>query len=208
MQFKLPELGYNFNALEPAMGAKTVEIHYTKHHAGYLNNLNNFLKDLSQFDKMSTTDLMKNLDNVPSKILASFKNNLGGYANHNIFWRGLATGTTLSGTFKIALENAFGSIENFKTELAQAAATKFGSGWAWLVLTQQNELKIVTTTNQDSPLMGDKYANASGYPIIGIDVWEHAYYLDYQNRRAEYLENYFSILNWDEAARRFETKAE
>ena len=134
------------------------------------------------------------------------RNNVGGHVNHTLFWKGLKVGTTLQGALKAAIERDFGSIEAFKAEFEKAAATRFGSGWAWLVLGQDGKLSVVSTANQDSPLMDKEIAGAKGFPIIGLDVWEHAYYLHYQNRRPDYIKAFWNVVNWDEAARRFEEK--
>ena len=147
-------------------------------------------------------DLIAQLDKFPADKRTFIRNNAGGHSNHSMFWKGLKTGTTLQGDLKAAIERDFGSVEAFQAEFEKAAATRFGSGWAWLVL-KDGKLAVVSTANQDSPLMGEAISGTSGYPIIGLDVWEHAYYLKFQNRRPDYIKAFWSVVNWDEAAARF-----
>jgi superoxide dismutase, Fe-Mn family len=202
MAYTLPPLGYAYNALEPHFDEMTMEIHHSKHHQTYVNNLNAALKD-HELSSLSVDDLVAQIDKVPEDKKKAVRNQGGGHANHSFFWKNLRLGTTLSGPLEEAIQSTFGSIDEFKSQFEKAATTVFGSGWAWLVL-QNGTLKVVTTANQDSPLMGDAVSGTSGFPIIGLDVWEHAYYLKYQNRRPDYIKAFWSVVNWDEAARRFE----
>ena len=207
MAYTLPELGYAYDALEPHFDAQTMEIHHSKHHQAYVNNANAALEGLpAELVEMCPGQLVSNLDKIPAEKRGALRNNAGGHTNHSLFWKSLKKGTTLQGTLKDAIERDFGSVEAFKTEFEKAAATRFGSGWAWLVLGQDGKLSVVSTANQDSPLMGKEIAGAEGFPIIGLDVWEHAYYLHYQNRRPDYIKAFWNVVNWDEAARRFEEK--
>ena len=202
MSYTLPSLGYAYNALEPHFDEMTMEIHHSKHHQTYVNNLNAALKD-HELSSLSIDDLVAQMDKVPEDKKKAVRNQGGGHANHSFFWKNLKLGTALSGPLGEAIKSAFGSIDEFKSQFEKAATTVFGSGWAWLVL-QDGALKVVTTSNQDSPLMGDAVSGTSGFPIIGLDVWEHAYYLKYQNRRPDYIKAFWSVVNWDEAAKRFE----
>ncbi|MFC0180906.1 superoxide dismutase [Mn] [Thorsellia kenyensis] len=202
MSYSLPELPYAYDALEPHFDKATMEIHHSKHHQAYVNNANNALAELTDLAQLSAEDLIAQLDKVPAEKRQVLRNNAGGHANHSLFWKGLKLGTTLSGDLKTAIERDFGSVDAFKEKFEQAAATRFGSGWAWLVV-QNGKLAVVSTANQDSPLMGEAVAGCSGYPIIGLDVWEHAYYLKFQNRRPDYIKAFWDVVNWDEAAARF-----
>ena len=196
-QFTQVPLPYAYDALEPFVDAQTMEIHYSKHHAGYVNNLNKALKEAGM---ENSTDLNAIIGNI-SKYSMTIRNNAGGHYNHTLFWNILTPNknTKASTELTVAIETTFGSMEAFKTQLTQAAATRFGSGWAWLVVTPENKLVICSTPNQDNPLMDD--APVKGTPILGIDVWEHAYYLKYQNKRGDYLQSIWSIINWDEVSR-------
>jgi len=196
-QFTQAPLPYAYDALEPFVDAQTMEIHYSKHHAGYVNNLNKALKDAGM---EANTDMNAILGNI-SKYSTAIRNNAGGHYNHTLFWNVLTPNkdTKLSAELSAAIVTTFGSMEAFKTQLTQAAATRFGSGWAWLVVTPENKLVICSTPNQDNPLMDD--APVKGTPIFGIDVWEHAYYLKYQNKRGDYLQAIWSVVNWDEVSR-------
>ena len=206
MAYTLPELGYAYDALEPHFDAQTMEIHHSKHHQAYVNNANAVLANLPEWEKLSAEELIARLAELPENVRTPLRNNAGGHANHSLFWQILKTGTTLQGKLKAAIERDFGSVEAFQAEFEKAAATRFGSGWAWLVY-EDGKLKVVSTANQDSPLMGQAVSGASGYPIIGLDVWEHAYYLKFQNRRPDYIKAFWQVVNWDEAARRFESVA-
>lgn len=202
MAFTLPELGYSYDALEPHFDALTMEIHHSRHHQAYVNNANGLLENTEWADK-SAEEVIANLDKLPADKQTGVRNNAGGVSNHNLFWQILKTGTTLGGSLKGAIERDFGSVEAFQAEFEKAAATRFGSGWAWLVL-DAGKLKVVSTANQDSPLMGAQVAGCQGYPIIALDVWEHAYYLNYQNRRPDYIKAFWNVVNWDEAQKRFD----
>ena len=206
MAYQLPALPYAYDALEPHFDTQTMEIHHSKHHQAYVNNANAVLANLPEWEKLSAEELIARLVELPENVRTPLRNNAGGHANHSLFWQILKTGTTLQGKLKAAIERDFGSVEAFQAEFEKAAATRFGSGWAWLVY-EDGKLKVVSTANQDSPLMGQAVSGASGYPIIGLDVWEHAYYLKYQNRRPDYIKAFWQVVNWDEAARRFESVA-
>ena len=206
MAYTLPELGYAYDALEPFFDKETMEVHHTKHHQAYINNANAALEAHPELLALCPARLIQDLNQVPAEKRVAVRNNVGGHVNHTLFWKGLKVGTTLQGALKAAIERDFGSIEAFKAEFEKAAATRFGSGWAWLVLGQDGKLSVVSTANQDSPLMDKEIAGAKGFPIIGLDVWEHAYYLHYQNRRPDYIKAFWNVVNWDEAARRFEEK--
>ena len=192
MAFELPKLNYSFDALEPHIDAKTMEIHYGKHHNGYTNNLNNAISG-TELESKTIEEILKNLD-LDNMAL---RNNAGGYFNHNLFWEimGPNCGGNPSGEISEAINSNFSSFENFKEEFKKAAATRFGSGWAWLCLLGDGKLEICSTPNQDNPLMEN---SCGGNPILCLDVWEHAYYLNYQNRRPDYIEAFFSLINWDE----------
>ncbi|SFU82705.1 superoxide dismutase [Mn] [Xenorhabdus koppenhoeferi] len=206
MSYSLPSLPYSYDALEPHFDKQTMEIHHTKHHQTYVTNTNTALEAFPELSELDIDDLIQQLDKFPADKRTFVRNNAGGHSNHSMFWKGLKLGTVLSGTLKAAIERDFGSIDSFKKEFEQAAATRFGSGWAWLVLKKDGKLAVVSTANQDSPLMDEEIAGASGYPIVGLDVWEHAYYLKYQNRRPDYIKAFWYVVNWDEAAKRYEEK--
>lgn len=207
MSYTLPALPYAYDALEPHFDERTMEIHHTKHHQTYVNNTNTALEKLPELAGLEIDELVKNLHKVPADQRTFLRNNAGGHSNHSLFWKGLKLGTQLQGSLKDAIERDFGSVDAFKELFEKAAASRFGSGWAWLVLKDDGKLSVVSTANQDSPLMGEELAGASGYPIVGLDVWEHAYYLKYQNRRPDYIKAFWSVVNWDEAQKRFQSKA-
>jgi len=189
--FKLPELGYAFDALEPAIDAKTMEIHHDRHHKAYVDNLNKAVMG-TEWAKMPVDKLIQSLEKLPENIRTAVRNNGGGHWNHTFFWTIMSNkGGKPSGDINDAFANAFVDFEGFKKQFTTAAMTRFGSGWAWLVVGEGGKLKIVSSANQDTPVM------QGVYPILGLDVWEHAYYLKYQNKRAEYVANWFSIINWD-----------
>ncbi len=196
MAFKLPDLSYDYNALEPSIDARTMEIHHTKHHAGYTNNLNNAIQD-TEIENMSIEDILKDI----SKHSAAVRNNGGGFYNHKLFWEIMSPngGGKPKGELLEAINRDFGSFETFKDLFNKAAATRFGSGWAWLVQ-QDNKLVVSSTPNQDNPLMD--IAETKGTPILGLDVWEHAYYLKYQNKRPEYIDAFWNVIDWDQVAKR------
>ena len=207
MAYTLPELGYAYDALEPHFDAQTMEIHHSKHHQAYVNNANSALEGLpAELVEMCPGQLVSNLDKIPAEKRGVLRNNAGGHANHSLFWKGLKKGTTLQGPLKDAIERDFGSVDAFKAEFEKAAATRFGSGWAWLVLTAEGKLAVVSTANQDNPLMGKEVAGCEGFPLLGLDVWEHAYYLKFQNRRPDYIKEFWNVVNWDFVAERFEQK--
>lgn len=203
MAYSLPALPYAYDALEPHIDARTMEIHHTKHHQAYINNVNNAIKD-TDLEGKSVEDLVSNIGSVPENIRGAVRNNGGGHANHSLFWTvmGPNAGGSPSGDLAAAIDSAFGSFDAFKETFAAAAATRFGSGWAWLVV-KDGKLAVGSTANQDSPLMGDAVAGISGTPILGLDVWEHAYYLNYQNRRPDYISAFWSVVNWDAVAQRY-----
>lgn len=202
MSYTLPALPYAYDALEPHFDKQTMEIHHSKHHQAYINNANAALENLPEFASLGAEELISKIDQLPADKKTVLRNNAGGHANHSLFWKGLKPGTTLQGKLKAAIERDFASVEEFKNLFEKAAAGRFGSGWAWLVV-QNGKLAVTSTANQDNPLMGDTLAGTSGYPVIGLDVWEHAYYLKYQNRRPDYIKAYWNVVNWDEAAARF-----
>lgn len=199
MSFKLPFLSYSYDALEPYFDKETIEIHYTKHHQTYINNANITLESLPEFANLSVNDLIQKLDQLPEDKKTLLRNNAGGHANHSLFWKGLKQGTTLKGELKSAIEHNFGSINAFKEAFEKAALARFGSGWAWLIK-KDGKLVVVSTANQDNPLMGETISGIFGCPILCLDVWEHAYYLKYQNRRSDYIKSFWNVVNWDEAA--------
>lgn len=196
--FELPQLPYAYDALEPHIDARTMEIHHTKHHNGYTNKLNAALEGSDHAGK-SIEDILANAGSAG----AGVRNNGGGFYNHDLFWKVMSPngGGTPSGDLAAAIDEAFGSYDAFKDAFAKAAGTRFGSGWAWLIVGADGKLHVTSTPNQDNPLMD--VAETKGTPILGLDVWEHAYYLNYQNRRPDYVQAFFSVVNWDEVASRF-----
>ena len=177
-----------------------MHLHHDKHHQTYVNNANAALPSLpTELQTLSAEELIKNLDKVPADKLTAIRNNVGGHVNHTLFWELLKVGTELKGELKVAIERDFGSVDAFKEKFASAAASRFGSGWAWLVV-QNGRLAVVSTANQDNPSMGEKYAATSGTPILTLDVWEHAYYLKYQNRRVDYIGAFWNVVNWDKVS--------
>ncbi|MCB0324543.1 MAG: superoxide dismutase [Bdellovibrionales bacterium] len=197
MAYELPTLDYPYTALEPHIDAKTMEIHHTKHHQAYITKVNDAIKG-TEFENRSIEELLRGISDVPEKIRGTVQNNGGGHANHSLFWKviGPNGGGTPSGELAQAIESDLGGFEQCKQKFSDAAATRFGSGWAWLVV-QNGKLAVESTPNQDSPLMAGKT------PILGLDVWEHAYYLHYQNRRPDYIQAFWNVVNWEEVARRF-----
>lgn len=195
--FKLPRLPYSYNALEPHIDEQTMRIHYEKHHGGYVEKLNLALKGHADLQKRRVEDLVKDLGEIPTDVKTAVQNNGGGHANHSLFWKIMSPsgGGKPSGDLKKNIETMFGSFDSFKEKFAEAALTRFGSGWAWLVV-KNGKLEVESTANQDSPISEGKT------PILGLDVWEHAYYLKYQNRRVDYIEAWWSIVNWEEVGKR------
>ena len=193
MAFELHKLNYSYDSLEPHIDSKTMEIHHGKHHAGYTNNLNNAISG-TKLENHSIEEILKNL-NMDNSAL---RNNAGGYYNHNLFWKILSPngGGAPNGILLESINQNFQSFENFKNEFSKAAATRFGSGWAWLCVHENRNLEICSTANQDNPLMPG--IGCGGFPILAIDVWEHAYYLNYQNRRPDYINAFFNLINWDQ----------
>lgn len=198
MSYKLPELPYKYDALAPYIDAKTMEIHHTKHHQGYTTKLNAALEEAGLADKE-----LESLFEKISELSPAIRNNGGGYYNHTLFWTVLNPngGGEPSGQLSDAIKESFGSFGAFKEAFNNAAATRFGSGWAWLIVDQDNKVKVTSTPNQDNPLMD--VATDKGTPILGLDVWEHAYYLNYQNKRPEYIEAFWNVVNWDEVEKRY-----
>jgi superoxide dismutase, Fe-Mn family len=202
-EFSLPSLGYAHDALEPHIDAKTMEIHHGKHHQAYVNNLNAALKDHPAFFEKSVEALIADLSSVPDAARGAVRNNGGGHANHTLFWDVLTPGgpAAPTGALATAIDSTFGSLEALKAAMNDAGAKRFGSGWSWLIA-DGGKLTVASTPNQDTPLMGQTIAGCSGTPILGIDVWEHAYYLNYQNRRPDYLAAIWNVVNWDKVAAR------
>lgn len=197
---QLPPLPYDAGALSQAIDAETMRIHHDRHHQTYVDNLNNALKDQQNLQKLSVEAMLRDLNAVPENIRETIRNNAGGHLNHTIFWQIMAPkdGGQPSGNIAQAINQTFGSFENFRKQFNDAGGKRFGSGWVWLVRNPQGQLQIVSTPNQDNPIL------EGNYPIMGNDVWEHAYYLRYQNRRADYLNNWWNVVNWTEINRRFD----
>jgi Fe-Mn family superoxide dismutase len=201
--YQLPELGYSYDALEPHIDARTMEIHHTKHHNGYVNNLNAALEQVDDLKGKDLTQILMELDSVPEVVRTAVRNNGGGHLNHALFWQCIQPGgaTGPGGDLKSAMNASFGSLDQFKEQFKKAAMTRFGSGWAWLVMNGSGGLEICSTPNQDTPVMD------GNVPILGIDVWEHAYYLKYQNRRNEYVDQFWNLVNWDVVSRFYKLHA-
>ena len=202
MSFELPSLNYSSDSLEPHIDAKTMEIHHGKHHAGYTNNLNDAIKG-TDLENSSIEDILTGLDLSNSAV----RNNGGGYFNHTLFWNIMSPngGGEPNGELANAIKSSFGSFEEFKALFSKAAGTRFGSGWAWLCVHKGGKLEVCSTANQDNPLMNG--IGCGGYPILGLDVWEHAYYLNYQNRRPDYVSGFFNVINWEAVSKSFSEKA-
>ena len=201
MSFELPQLPYSHDALEPHIDAKTMEIHHGKHHAGYTNNLNNAIKGTA-LENSTVEEILSELDMDNMAV----RNNGGGFFNHSLFWSVMSPngGGSPSGDLMDAINNSFGSFEDFKSAFSKAAGTRFGSGWAWLCVHSGGKLEICSTANQDNPLMNG--IGCEGYPVLGLDVWEHAYYLNYQNRRPDYIAGFFNVINWEVVSKSFSEK--
>ena len=202
MSFELPQLPYSHDALEPHIDAKTMEIHHGKHHAGYTNNLNNAIKGTA-LENSTAEEILSELDMGNMAV----RNNGGGFFNHSLFWSVMSPngGGSPSGDLMDAINNSFGSFEDFKSAFTKAAGTRFGSGWAWLCVHSGGKLEICSTANQDNPLMNG--IGCEGYPVLGLDVWEHAYYLNYQNRRPDYIAGFFNVINWEVVSKSFSEKS-
>ena len=201
MSHVLPDLPYAHDALEPHVDARTMEIHHGKHHQGYVNKLNAALEGHEDLAGQSVEELLRNFDSVPDDISGAVRNNGGGHANHSLFWTVMSPngGGAPTGALAAAIDSAFGSFDDFKSQFSAAAGTRFGSGWAWLTVDGSGSLHVFSTANQDSPLMTGQT------PILGLDVWEHAYYLNYQNRRPDYVAAFFNVINWDQVAANFDS---
>jgi Fe-Mn family superoxide dismutase len=199
MPHELPPLPYGYDALEPHIDARTMEIHHTKHHQGYVNNLNAALEKHPELEKKSVEDLLKDLNSIPEDIRTAVRNNGGGHANHSMFWPTMSPdgGGEPEGELAEAINSTFGSFSDFKAQFSKAAAGRFGSGWAWLCLDRAGKLTITSTPNQDNPVSDGLR------PVVGLDVWEHAYYLKYQNRRAEYISAWWNVVNWKQVAKNY-----
>ncbi len=200
MAFELPPLPYEYNALEPYIDEQTMHLHHDKHHQAYVNNLNTALESAPQLASLSVDQLMRRITDVPDTVRTAVQNNGGGHSNHSMFWQimGPNGGGQPSGSLAQAITTTFGSLDQLKTAFNDAGAKRFGSGWAWLVLNAQGQLQVISTANQDSPLMQGLY------PVMGNDVWEHAYYLKYQNRRPDYLNAWWNVVNWTAVQQRFD----
>jgi len=208
MAFELPDLPYGFDALEPTIDAKTMEIHHDKHHGGYVKKLNAALEGHSDLQSKTIEELLSNINAIPQDIRTAVRNNGGGHYNHSLFWSIMSPqgGGTPGGDLADAINSAFGSFDDFKTKFNQTATGRFGSGWAWLGVKDDGSLCICSTANQDNPLM-QGIVECTCTPILGLDVWEHAYYLKYQNKRPEYVENWWNVVNWDAVAERYTAAA-
>jgi superoxide dismutase, Fe-Mn family len=198
--YTLPDLPYDYNALEPHIDEQTMRIHHTKHHQAYVNNANDALQGHDELQRLSVEDLLRRIDDVPQDIRTKLRNNAGGHANHSLFWQimGPKGGGEPTGALGEAIRSAFRDFGSFRDQFANAAKGRFGSGWAWLVIGEGDKVQVTDTANQDSPLMSGQT------PILGLDVWEHAYYLKYQNRRPDYIDAWWNVVNWEEVGRRFE----
>lgn len=199
MIHKLPSLGYDYDALEPYIDAKTMEIHYTKHHQAYVDKLNAALEKYPELQKKKIEELLAhNLKIVPEDIKSAVRNHGGGHVNHSLFWQLLKKNVKFQGEIAKAIEKEFGGLEEFKKKFSEAALGRFGSGWAWLVVDSDGKLEILSTANQDSPLMDGKI------PVLGLDVWEHAFYLRYMNRKADYINAWWNVVNWEKVGELYE----
>ncbi len=198
--FSLPSLGYAYDALEPHIDARTMEIHHGKHHQGYTNKFNAALEGHPSLHGKSVEEILGAMSSVPAEIQGAVRNNGGGYANHTLFWSVMTPGgaSSPSGALASAIDAAFGSFDDFKAKFKSAAGSRFGSGWGWLVVNASGNLEVISTANQDSPLMDGQT------PVLGVDVWEHAYYLNYQNRRPDYLDAFWNVANWDVVGANYE----
>ncbi len=200
MAYQLPPLPYAYNGLEPTIDEETMHLHHDKHHQAYVNNLNTALQGLSQFDNIAVEDLLRRINDVPENVRTAVRNNGGGHANHSMFWKIMKPGGggQPSGALANDINSTFGSFDQFKALFNDAGAKRFGSGWAWLILDQTGKLQVISSANQDSPYLD------GNVPIMGNDVWEHAYYLKYKNARPEYLAAWWNVVNWDEVQNRYQ----
>ncbi|MEL6796582.1 MAG: superoxide dismutase [Planctomycetota bacterium] len=208
MALSLPSLPYAFDSLDPTIDARTMQVHHGKHHQAYVDKANAALKGTPFEDETDADAIITRLPSVPDTVRGAVRNNAGGHANHSLFWSimapaGSGGGGTPGGDLAEAIEQTFNSFDDFKTKFADAGATRFGSGWAWLVV-DEGKLVVGSTANQDSPLMGEDIAGFAGTPILGLDVWEHAYYLHYQNRRPDYISAWWDVVNWSAVSERYE----
>jgi superoxide dismutase, Fe-Mn family len=205
MAYTLPPLPYAANALEPHIDAKTMEIHHGKHHQAYITNATNLLKDHPALLDLDVNTLIADLSKVPEAIRGGVRNNAGGHSNHSFFWTilGPGKGGAPKGSLAAAIESQLGGLAKLQEDFGKAATTRFGSGWAWLVVGADKKLSVGSTANQDSPLMGKAVAGIEGKPVIGLDVWEHAYYLNYQNRRPDYIKAFWNVVDWDAAEKNY-----
>jgi len=205
MAHELPDLPYGFDALEPHIDARTMEIHHDKHHGGYVTKLNNAINGRAELESKSIEDLLSDLKSVPDDIRTAVRNNGGGHYNHSLFWPSMSPegGGTPQGDLASAIDEAFGGFDAFKDKFADAAKSRFGSGWAWLGVKGDGSLCICSTPNQDSPIMKG-IVDCPCTPVLGLDVWEHAYYLNYQNRRPDYIDAWWNVVNWSAVGKRFE----
>jgi len=201
MAYELPELGYAYDALVPDIDAQTMEIHHSKHHNAYVTNVNNAIAG-TPLEGKKICELISDLGSVPADIRGAVRNNGGGHYNHSLFWKVIAPGGASAPTGAVAeeIDKAFGGLDAFKEAFAKAAATRFGSGWAWLIKKKDGSVAVVSTPNQDNPFMGEEADTCGCTPILGLDVWEHAYYLNYQNRRPDYIAAFWNVVNWDAVA--------
>ncbi len=205
MAYELPKLPYAYNALEPHIDARTMEIHHTKHHQAYITNLNNAIKGKADLEKKSVEDLIRDLNSVPEDIRTAVRNNGGGHANHSFFWKimGPNAGGEPKGKLADDIKSTFGGFDQFKEKFAAAGVGRFGSGWAWLIKNKSGKLEIVSTREPGQSADGQGDSGAEGTPILGVDVWEHAYYLNYQNRRPDYIKAWWNVVNWDAVAKNY-----
>ena len=207
MAFTLPDLPYAYDALEPSIDARTMEIHYTKHHAGYASKLNAALENTEYADQ-PIEDLLRKLDTLPTDKQTAVRNNGGGFFNHNLFWASMRPGGSQpEGAIADAIQQDLGGLDTFKKQFADAAATRFGSGWAWLCVNPEGKLHVCSTANQDTTFMPEAFGGhgSAHHPVLGLDVWEHAYYLNYQNRRPDYIEAFFNVIDWNHVNARYES---
>ncbi len=200
MAFELPPLPYDYAALEPHIDTQTMQLHHDKHHAAYVANLNNALAGQPQFESMNVVDILRQINSVPENIRTAVRNNAGGHANHTMFWEIMTPGGSSqpTGALAAAIDQTFGSFDQFKAAVNDAGVKRFGSGWTWLIRGMDGKLQVISTANQDSPFMD------GNYPVMGNDVWEHAYYLKYQNRRPDYLNAWWNVVNWDVVGSRYQ----